>query len=74
MIKIYFSYIYFLPTLEYSFRRACFYKVDIIIENSTLGLNYYGDYNLHLFDIKLKGIEKGIIETYMALLQTRNYI
>jgi GDP-L-fucose synthase len=50
------------------------YKVDIIIENSTWGLNYYGHYNLHLFDIKLKGIEKGIIETYMALLQTRNYI
>jgi GDP-L-fucose synthase len=46
------------------------YKVDILIENKTIGLNYYGDYNLHLFDINLKGIQKGIIETY-EVLKTR---
>jgi GDP-L-fucose synthase len=43
------------------------YKVDILIKNKEIGLNYYGDYNLHLFDINLKGIEKGIIETYEVL-------
>jgi hypothetical protein len=46
------------------------HKVDIIVNDSSIGLNYYGDYNLHLFDIDLKEIEIGIIETY-EVLKTR---
>jgi len=46
------------------------HKVDIIVNDSSIGLNYYGDYNLHLFDINLKEIEIGIIETY-EVLKTR---
>jgi dTDP-D-glucose 4,6-dehydratase len=46
------------------------HKVDIIVNDSSKGLNYYGDYNLHLFDIDLKEIEIGIIETY-EVLKTR---
>ena len=40
------------------------YKVDIIINDQKIGLNYYGDYNLHLFDIDLIGLHLGIRKTY----------
>lgn len=45
-----------------------FYDVDVIIENQTQGLDYYGDYNLHLFDINLSGLELGIVDTYERLI------
>jgi hypothetical protein len=40
------------------------HKVDIIVNDTTEGLNYYGDYNLHLFDIDLYGLQMGITNTY----------
>lgn len=40
------------------------YKVDIHVQYENLGLNYFGDYNLHLFDVQLDGIQFGINETY----------
>ena len=43
------------------------YNVEIIIEKSQFGLNYIGDYNLHLFDVNLSGIHLGIVNTYEAL-------
>jgi nucleoside-diphosphate-sugar epimerase len=43
------------------------YRVEVIIENQMLGLNYYGEYNLHLFDIQMTGIQNGIKEMYAAL-------
>ncbi len=43
------------------------YKVDIIINNNTIGLNYYGDYNLHLFNVNLSGLHLGITNTYNKL-------
>jgi nucleoside-diphosphate-sugar epimerase len=43
------------------------YNVEIIIEKSQYGLNYIGDYNLHLFDVNLSGIHLGIVNTYEAL-------
>jgi GDP-L-fucose synthase len=47
------------------------YEVDIIIENDNLGLSYFGDYNLHLFDVELSGIQNGIVKTYKKLLETK---
>ena len=43
------------------------HKVDINIETSNIGLNYFGDYNLHLFDVNLVGLQNGIIKTYKEL-------
>lgn len=40
------------------------HKVDIIVNDTSEGLNYYGDYNLHLFDIDLYGLQMGITNTY----------
>jgi nucleoside-diphosphate-sugar epimerase len=47
------------------------YEVDIIIENDNLGLSYFGDYNLHLFDVELSGMQNGIVKTYKKLLETK---
>ena len=43
------------------------HKVDIMINSSSFGLNYYGDYNLHLFDVDLAGLHLGITNTYNKL-------
>lgn len=43
------------------------HKVDIIVNDSSIGLNYYGDYNLHLFDIDLSGLQIGITNTYQNI-------
>ena len=43
------------------------YKVDIIVNSEAFGLNYYGDYNLHLFDINLSGLQMGITNTYQKI-------
>jgi len=43
------------------------YKVNIEVNHSAFGLNYYGDYNLHLFDIDLLGLHLGIKNTYNKL-------
>jgi nucleoside-diphosphate-sugar epimerase len=40
------------------------YQVEIIINDKSMGLNYYGDYNLHLFDIDLSELHLGIRNTY----------
>jgi nucleoside-diphosphate-sugar epimerase len=45
------------------------YKVDIVLENDQLGLNYFGDYNLHLFNIELTGLHLGIVKTYEEILK-----
>lgn len=50
------------------------YNVDIIVENQNLGLSYYGEYNLHLFDIKLNGLQLGIEKTYQELLSSNNQL
>lgn len=44
------------------------YKVDIRVEDNSQGLNYIGDYNLHLFDVNLTGLELGIKETYNRIM------
>jgi GDP-L-fucose synthase len=44
------------------------YSVEINIEDENLGLSYYGEYNLHLFDINLCGLQSGIEKTYQELL------
>ena len=44
------------------------YKVDIRVEDNSQGLNYIGDYNLHLFDVNLFGLELGIKETYNRIM------
>ena len=45
------------------------YQVDVVLENDKLGLNYYGEYNLHLFNIELSGLHLGIVKTYEELLK-----
>lgn len=45
------------------------YQVDIISENDQLGLHYFGEYNLHLFNIELTGLHLGIVKTYEKLLK-----
>lgn len=44
------------------------HNVEVIIEKNNLGLSYYGEYNLHLFDINLSGLHTGILKTYQELL------
>jgi len=48
------------------------HKVDIVVNNSAFGLNYYGDYNLHLFDIDLVGLHLGIKNTYNKIKDELN--
>jgi len=48
------------------------HKVDIIVNDTKIGLNYYGDYNLHLFDIDLSGLHLGITNTYNKLRNELN--
>jgi GDP-L-fucose synthase len=43
------------------------YNVEVIVEKDQFGLNYIGDYNLHLFNVNLSGIHLGIVETYEKL-------
>lgn len=45
------------------------YQVDIVLENDQLGLHYFGEYNLHLFNIELTGLHLGIVKTYEKLLK-----
>ena len=45
------------------------HKVEIIIEKSSIGYSYIGDYNMHLFDVEFTGLHNGIIETYDILKQ-----
>ena len=40
------------------------YNVDIVVENQNLGLSYYGEYNLHLFNIRLAGLHQYIKKRY----------
>jgi len=49
------------------------YNVETIIEKENLGLSYYGEYNLHLFDINLIGLHSGIKKTYEELLISGNF-
>ena len=45
------------------------YKVEVQIKSTSIGYNYFGDYNMHLFDVELTGLHNGIIETYETLKQ-----
>jgi len=47
------------------------YNVEVIVEKDQFGLNYIGDYNLHLFDVNLSGLKNGIIKTYKKLLEAK---
>ena len=47
------------------------YNVDIVVENQNLGFSYCGEYNLHLFNIRLLGLQSGIENTYQDLLASR---
>jgi len=47
------------------------FQVDIVVENDDIGLSYFGDYNLHLFDVELTGLKNGIIKTYEKILETK---
>jgi nucleoside-diphosphate-sugar epimerase len=49
-----------------------FYDVEIIVENNNMGLNYFGDYNLHLFDVNLSGLHLGLVDTYELLRNKTN--
>jgi len=58
---------YKLSTIAEIINQLSNHKVDIMINSSSFGLNYYGDYNLHLFDIDLAGLHLGITNTYNKL-------
>ena len=58
---------YKLSTIAEIINQLSSYKVDILIESNSFGLNYYGDYNLHLFDMDLSGLHLGITNTYNKL-------
>jgi len=45
------------------------YKVEVQIKSTSIGYSYYGDYNMHLFDVDFTGLYNGIIETYDILRQ-----
>jgi GDP-L-fucose synthase len=58
---------YKLSTIAEIINQLSNHKVDIMINSSSFGLNYYGDYNLHLFNIDLAGLHLGITNTYNKL-------
>ena len=58
---------YKLSTIAEIINQLSTHKVDIMINSSSFGLNYYGDYNLHLFDVDLAGLHLGITNTYNKL-------
>lgn len=58
---------YKLSTIAEIINQLSNHKVEIIVNSSSFGLNYYGDYNLHLFDIDLAGLHLGIKNTYNKL-------
>lgn len=43
------------------------YKVEINLENENMGFSYFGEYNLHLCNVKLCGLQSGIQKTYEHL-------
>ena len=43
------------------------HKVNIEVIDNNLGFNYYGEYNLHLFDIQLSGLLSGVRQTFEIL-------
>lgn len=63
---------YKLSTIAEIINQLSSYKVEIVINNKSLGLNYYGDYNLHLFDVNLSGLHLGITNTYNKLRDELN--
>jgi GDP-L-fucose synthase len=63
---------YKLSTIAEIINQLSNYKVDIVIESNSFGLNYYGDYNLHLFDMDLSGLHLGITNTYNKLRNELN--
>ena len=63
---------YKLSTIAEIINTLSTHKVDILINNSAFGFNYYGDYNLHLFDIDLVGLHLGIKNTYNKLRNELN--
>ena len=63
---------YKLSTIAEIINQLSNYKVDIVIESNSFGLNYYGDYNLHLFDMDLSGLHIGITNTYNKLRNELN--
>jgi len=58
---------YMLSTIAEIINQLSTHKVDIVINDTCIGKNYYGDYNLHLFDIDLAGLHLGIKNTYNKL-------
>ena len=63
---------YKLSTIAEIINELSDHKVDIVVNSSSFGLNYYGDYNLHLFDIDLLGLHLGIKNTYNKLRDELN--
>lgn len=45
------------------------HKVDVVTENSELGVSYCGEYNLDSINLDLIGLEAGIQETFKNLLE-----
>lgn len=60
---------YKLSTIAEIINKLSDYKVEVQIKSTSIGYSYYGDYNMHLFDVDFTGLYNGIIETYDILRQ-----
>ena len=58
-----------LSTIAEIINKLSDYKVEVQIKSTSIGYSYYGDYNMHLFDVDFTGLYNGIIETYDILRQ-----